>query len=657
MLSRPHAKHRAGRTEDGKWDIKGGWIMHPYSHWPNVRWVSTLALMLPLAGVGGLGTAYAQQGDLVSLQDDPAQWVMPNGNYAAWNYSPLDQINLDNIRDLSVAWTLPIPIVDSHQAAPLVVGDMMYIVTPKPNYVYAIDLARGGVIEWEFRAQLENLELATQRACCGAKTRGLAYAEGKIFFNTLDGQVIALDASNGELVWRDGPTDYQISEVRTGAPLVVGQNVIFGVSGGDRGVRGHVTAYDIDTGEVRWRYYNIGPNEDMGIGPRFQPFYADDQIPNPALASWPGDSWRLGGASVWGWFSYDPELDYFYYGTGNCTPWNPDYRREWGVIDLDERGGVASYRNNYCASLLARDAQTGELIWAYNVTPQDQWDLDEVSAAVLVDLEIDGRVRRALIRASRNGYFYVHDRATGELLVQPWAFGPNDIIRGVDMVTGRPLYNLEKINFTHLEDRRRYLPDAEDTTVSWCPGTAARNWQNDAYSPRTGLLYTPVSNRCGTMTVFEGEYVPGARYNLRTPGTPPPSPMGDHASELQANDPVSGRTVWRVTWSAGNNTPVMATAGDLVFQGGADEGVFRALDARTGDVVWNFRTGSNFQGSAMSYVGPDGRQYIAIIASSGGGDQLVEFDAPPDAASRYRRAGTTLYVFALPPSVVERRNQ
>ena len=160
------------------------------------------------------------------------------------------------------------------------------------------------------------------------------------------------------------------------------------------------------------------------------------------------------------------------------------------------------------------------------------------------------------------------------------------------------------------------------------------------------------------MTVFEGEYVPGARYNLREPGAPPPSPMGNHAGELQANDPVSGRTVWRVTWSTtANNTPVMATAGDLVFQGGADQGVFRAFDARTGDIVWTFRTGSNFQGSAMSYVGPDGRQYVAIIASSGGSDPLVAFDAPPDAASRYRRTGTTLYVFALPPSVVERRDQ
>jgi PQQ-dependent dehydrogenase (methanol/ethanol family) len=617
--------------------------------------IGMVALMASMAGALGVGVGATQEGDLVALQKDPGQWVMPNGNYAAWNYSPLDQINLDTVRDLSVAWTLPLPITDSYEASPIVVGDMMYVVTPKPNYVYAINLARGGIIEWEFRAELEELSLTTQRACCGGKTRGLAFGDGKIFFNALDGQVIALDARTGRKVWSDGPTNYAISEVRTGPPIVAGRHVIVGVAGGDRGVRGHVTAYDIDTGKRAWRVYNIGPNEDVGIGPRFRPFYADDKVPNPALASWHGESWRLGGASVWGWFSYDPELNYLYYGTGNCGPWNPDYRREWGVVDLDEHGGVRTFRNNYCASILARDAATGELIWAYNVTPQDQWDLDEMSAAVLVDLAIDGRTRRALIKASRNGYFYVLDRATGELLVEPWAFGPNDIMRGVDMTTGRPLYNIEKMNFTHLDDRKRYVPNATDTAIAWCPGVAARNWQNDAFSPRTGLLYTSTSNRCGTMRVVEGTFVPGGLYNLRTtPGAPPRSPMGDHAGELQANDPVSRKTVWRVKWPTGNNTPVMATGGDLVFQGGADQGLFRAFNARTGDIVWTFRTGSNFQNSAISYLGPDRRQYIAIIGSSAGGDPQVAYNAGPDAVARHRRAGSVLYVFALPPSVTGR---
>ena len=611
--------------------------------------MTAIALTLVLLVGVVAATTNAQEADLVSLQADPAQWVMPNGNYAAWNYSPLDQITLENVGDLSLAWTLPLPILDAHQAAPLVVGDTMYIVTPKPNRVYAIDLARDGVVKWEFRAELEDLELVTQRACCGAKTRGLGYADGKVFFNTLDGQVIALDASTGEVVWQDDPTDYPVSEVRTGAPLIVGRNVIFGVSGGDRGVRGHVTAHDIDTGELRWRYYNLGPNQDVGIGPRFQPFYADDKVANPALDSWFGDSWRLGGGAVWGWFSYDSELNYFYYGTGNCGPWNPDYRREPGVIGLDEHGGVSEYRNNYCASLLARDATTGELIWAYNVTPQDQWDLDEVSAAVLVDLEIGGEMRRALIRASRNGFFYVLDRATGELLAEPWAFAPNDIISRIDMETGRPSYNLDKIQFTDLEDRQRYVPEAENTNVPWCPGISARNWQNDAYShapdcstrPRRTGAAPCVSSRAsmcrGNATVSARAV---ARQNLHpwviTPTSCRPTILSraEPPGAWNGRPPTTPRSWLRpATWSSREapirgcsapSTLVLATS-----PGSSGPGlVSRARPYRT----W----------------GPDGRQYIAIVGSSPATDPQVALDTPEDAVTRFRLAGTILYVFALP---------
>ena len=274
---------------------RGGRIKHQQCNRAGGGRAAALAILL-LVGVGTAPTQ-AQEDDLVALQADPAQWVMPNGNYAAWNYSPLDRIDVDNVRGLSVAWTFPLPILDSHQAAPLVVGDTMYLVTPKPNRVYALDLRQNGSVRWEYRVEVEELDLVTQRACCGAQTRGLAYADGKLFFNALNGEAIALDAATGAELWRDDPTDYPSSEVRTGAPLVAGRVVIFGVSGGDRGVRGHVTAHDIDTGEVRWRFHNLGPNADVGIGPRFRPFYADDRIPNPALDSWFGDSWRLGGGA------------------------------------------------------------------------------------------------------------------------------------------------------------------------------------------------------------------------------------------------------------------------------------------------------------------------------------------------------------------------
>ena len=607
-------------------------------------WIPLLSLLcvfdVPEAAVAQEGSA-----------GDPSQWVMPNANYAGWNYSPLDQITVDNVEQLTMAWTTQLGIQDSYEASPLVIGDTMYIVTPKPNYVYALDLVRQGVIKWEFRPEIPDLETAVRSACCGAQSRGLAYADGRIFFATLDGQVFALDSETGEEIWRAENANIASGETVSAMPLLVGDKVIVGVAGGERGVRGHVTAYNTDTGRFRWRYYSMGPNNEVGIGSRFDPFYPDDRIPDPALDTWYGDSWRRGGGSVWGWFTYDPELNLFYYGTSNCGPWNPDYRREWGVVELDEDGGLTGFRNNYCSSILARDADSGELIWAYNVTPQDQWDLDEPSANILVDLEIDGQPRKTLVRAARNGFFYVFDRATGEMLLEPWMFVYNDLIQGVNMETGRPRYDIGKIMFTDLEDRQKYVPDAEDTAVGWCPGIAARNWQNDAFSPRTGLLYTSTSNRCGMLRMIEGEYVPGQGYTLRERGGRAPRPPNEEVvGELQANDPVAGETVWRIQWTTANNAPVMATGGDLVFQGGPNEGVVRAFDARTGDIVWTFRTGSNFRNSPITYIGPDGRQYVAIIGSQRPGSVQVTPDAEPDAGARFRRAGSALYVFALPPA-------
>ena len=586
-----------------------------------------------------------------AFESDPSQWVMPNANYAGWNYNSLDEINVDNVETLEMAWTMQLGIQDSHEASPLVIGDTMYIVTPKPNYVYALDLTRQGVIKWEFRPEFPDLETAVRSACCGAQTRGLTYADGRIFFATLDGQVFSLDAETGDVIWRAENADITIGETVSTAPLVVNDNVIVGVAGGEYGVRGHVTAYGIGTGLLRWRYYSMGPNNEVGIGPRFDPFYPDDRIANPALDSWFGDSWRRGGGSIWGWFTFDPELNLFYYGTSNCSPWNPDYRREWGVVELDEQGGLTGFRNNYCSSILARDADSGELIWAYNVTPQDQWDLDEPSAMVLIDLEIDGQTRQTLVHPGRNGYFYVFDRGTGEMIVEPWMFVYNDLIAGVNMETGRPQYDIGKMMFTDVADRQNYVPDADDIAVGWCPGIAARNWQNDAFSPRTGLVYTSTSNTCDLLRMVEGEYVPGDRYALRERGGRAPSPPGEEiVGELQANDPVAGETVWRVQWTSTNNAPVMATGGDLVFQGGPNEGVVRAFDARTGDIVWTFRTGSDFRNAPITYLGPDGRQFVAIIGSTRGGNEQVTADTEPDDGARFWRPGTALYVFALPPA-------
>ncbi len=529
----------------------------------------------------------------------------------------------------------------------------------------ALDLNNNGAIIWEFRPDVDREGALT--ACCGDQTRGLNYAEGKIFYNTADGQVFALDAETGEALWRSVGADVTIREHTMGNGIVIGDLYIIGNEGGEAGVRGKVSAFDIADGQTQWVMYSMGPDNEVGIGPRFNSFYADDQA--GSLSTWFGDSWRRGGGTVWGYFTYDPDSNIFHYSTGNCGPWNPDYRREWGVINLDANGGLVDYRNNWCAGQMARDATTGELIWAYGITPADPWDIDEPLITPLVDLEIAGEMRETAIKASRAGTFYVWDRNTGELVTEPWHFVYVDIDAGVDMETGRKMYDITRWPFTHLEDRQQYtdyqMPGAEErddytgTETASCPGNAARNWQNDAWSPVTGLLYTATDNSCFTQVVLEGEYAAGEGYTLRRgAGTYPGGNNRDIltgepteiAGQLQANDPVTSQTIWQVEWTVNNNVPVMATAGGLVFQGGSNAGVMRAFDAATGDILWAFPVGSSFSASATTYIGPDGRQYVAIIASASNTGQ-VNLDDDADDADRYRRGGATLFVFALPQAV------
>jgi len=576
-----------------------------------------------------LGSAFANN-DVLRVTQDPGQVAMANVDYQGTNFSPLDRINTFNVRNLQVKWTFQLGVTDSLEAPPLVIGDTMYVLTPKPNTVYAIDLVNPGVLKWSFRPEMPGLDQA--KACCGAQSRGLSYAEGKIIFNTLDGQLFALDANTGEVVWHNpAVVDLSITETTTNAPLIVGDNIIIGNEGGERGVRGWVAAFDLNTGEQKWKYYNTGPDEEMGIGERWNPFYAADQVEEPGVSTWYGDSWRLGGGTTWGYFTYDPMSNLFYYGTANCAPWNPDYRRDPATAP-----GFEEYPSKYCAAIIARDATTGEMVWAYQTTPQDQWDFDEPGQNPLADIVIDGELRHVIVKAARNGIFYVFDRLTGEILNDPKPYTTVTWTHGVDRETGLPDFNMATAVYTD-------IPTEEPV----CPFIAGNNWYNDAYSPVTGLLYFQAENRCSTFTGTEGEYTPGESYVLMRFSDTRDGP-GGWAGELQAWDPVRNEKVWGLKASVGmDNKPVMVTAGNLVF-GGTDQGLFRAVDARNGEVVWTFRTGGDFRGSPVSFLGPDGRQYIAVITSRGPSDPQVGQNTAADNAARYRRTGSTLYVFGLP---------
>jgi len=316
---------------------------------------------------------------------------------------------------------------------------------------------------------------------------------------------------------------------------------------------------------------------------------------------------------------------------------------------------------------MARNATTGELVWAYNIVPQDAWDLDQPLITPLIDVTVNGVAKKAAVKFSRLGYMYLWDRATGELLNQPWMAEYTDLVtaKGIDMTTGRPSYNIDTMMFTNVEDRRKYTQadprggankpaNYTGTEVEYCPGTAARNWENDAWNPKLGILYTHSDTTCAAQIVVTGEYKPGEGYTLRQTAGGAAAPNKDLdgkvttiGSRLQANDPVARKNVWMVPYNDTGRVAVMATATDLVFHGNQAEGTFQAYDGKTGKVLWSFRAGARWGQSPISYSF-GGKQYIAIIASSAAANTAVAANAAPDNANRYRRSGTTLYVFKLP---------
>jgi lanthanide-dependent methanol dehydrogenase len=561
---------------------------------------------------------------------DDGEWHMAPKDHAATRYSTLDQITTANVRNLSLAWTASTGTLRGHEAAPLVVGSKMYVVTPFPNLLHAYDLTTSPAsLAWTFDPKVDRA--AQGVACCDVVNRGAAYHNGKIIYNTLDAHTVAVDAESGEEVWRTRMGDINRGESMTMAPLIVKGLALVGNSGGEFGVRGWIAALDADTGEERWRGYSTGPDRDVLIGDDYRPFYAQDRGKELGVTTWPPDHWRIGGGTVWGWVSYDPELDLIYYGTGNPGPWNPDARPG---------------DNKFTCAIIARRPETGAVIWTYQFSPHDQFDYDGVNENVLLDLPIGGTLRKVLVRPERNGHVYVIDRATGEVLSAE-TFVPVTVTRGIDLVTGRPNEVEDKKTGTK-RDVRNICPAA--------PG--GKDWQPSAFSPRTGLLYIPHNNLCMDMEATEANYIAGTPYvgaSVRMYAGP-----GGHRGQFTAWDPVAARPVWKIEekWPAWSGA--LVTAGDVVFYGTMDRW-FKALDARTGELLWQFQTDSGIIGQPVTYRGPDGVQYVAILAGVGGwagaivaGDLLPEdetsalgmVNATKELPQDTRKGGT-LYVFAL----------
>jgi len=542
----------------------------------------------------------------------PGEWQMPAGDYAASRFSDLGQITPANAKNLRASWTFSTGVLRGHEGQPLVVDNTMYVITPYPNVAYAIDLAQPGQpLKWKFRP--ENAQAAPGQACCDAVNRGAAYADGKLFYNLLDGYTVAVDAATGRQLWRTRMADVARGETMTMAPIVVNGKVLVGSSGGEMGVRGWIAALDAATGKELWRAYNTGSDRDVKVAADFKAFYPQDNGANLGLTSWPGDTWKQGGAAVWGWLSYDPQLNLVYYGTSNPGPWNE---------------GVRKGDNKWSCAILARDADTGELRWAFQVTPHDMWDYDAVNENILVDLPIDGTTRKALVHFDRNGYGYTLDRATGEVLVaQP--FVTMNWSTGVDMKTGRPQVVPEKMT-----GEGKVVKDI-------CPSLeGGKNQQPAAFSPRTGLFYVPTNNLCMDFEVRPVSYIPGTPYiGANAPEKKGP---GGHGGEFIAWDATTGRKVWGIeepfpVWGG-----ALATAGGVVFYGTLD-GWFKAVDAGTGKELWKFKVGSGVVGNPITYLGPDGKQYVAVYSGIGGDmGLLIAGDVAANLPYDVRERGSTL---------------
>ncbi|HEX2688981.1 MAG TPA: PQQ-dependent dehydrogenase, methanol/ethanol family [Kofleriaceae bacterium] len=596
--------------------------------------ILALALGTACQGDSRAGTATGRsaieaRGRLVMVSDgDDGQWTMAAKDFANTRYTALDQITPDNAAELSVAWTYDTGSTNGHEGAPLVVGGVMYLVTPFPNRLVALDLARHGAVRWEYAVPHD--EAARGVACCDTVNRGAAFADGKLYFATLDDHLVAVDAASGRGVFDTKLGDISQGETITMAPIIAGRNVLVGNSGGELGVRGWLTAVDATTGAIAWRAYSTGPDSDCRIGPGFHPFYAMDRGKDLGVTTWPAGKWRNGGGTVWGWLSYDPESDLVYYGTANPGPWNADMRPG---------------DNKWTSGIFARKPKTGEAVWFYQWSPHDLWDHDGVNESILLDLEQGSARRKVLVHPERNGYVYVLDRLTGEVLsADPFVHITTS--RGVDLKTGRLAHNPDKV------------PTPGRVMRDVCPfAPGAKDWEPSAFSPKTGLLYLPHITMCMDEEYTETSYIAGTPFvgaNVRYYAM-----AGGKRGAFTAWDPIARRAAWSIpedfpVWSG-----ALATGGGVVFYGTMD-GVFKAVDATTGRLVWSVRLPSGVIGQPISYRGPDGKQYVAVFSGVGGwAGSIVSLGLDPrdlsaangwgnamqDLSSRTQRGGR-LYVFA-----------
>ncbi|MBB4229438.1 methanol/ethanol family PQQ-dependent dehydrogenase [Rhizobium mongolense] len=553
----------------------------------------TTAVSLSLAG------GVTANDEVQKLISDSKNWAIPTGDYANTRFSKLNQINKDNVKKLQVKWTFSTGVLRGHEGGPLVIGDVMYVHAPFPNTVYALDLNNDGKILWKYEPKQDANVIPIM--CCDTVNRGVAYGDGKVILNQADTTVVALDAKTGKVMWsvKNGEdTAGGKGESGTSAPMVFKDKVLVGISGGEFGVRGHVTAYNLKDGSVAWKAYSTGPDAETLMDGEKTTHLGKPVGKDSGVSSWEGEQWKQGGGTTWGWYAFDPKLNLVYYGTGNPSTWNPV-----------QRPGD----NKWSMTIFARDADTGMAKWVYQMTPHDEWDFDGVNEMILVDgMDISGQKRDVLVHFDRNGFAYTMDRGNGELLVAKkydpavnWA--TEVVMDPKSKEYGRP----------QVVAKYSTQQNGEDTnTTGVCPAALGTKDQQPAtYSPKTGLFYVPTNHVCMDYEPYQVGYTAGQPYVGATVSMyPAPNSHGGMGNFI-AWDAAKGEIVWSKPEQFSVWSGALSTDGDVIFYGTL-EGYIKAVD-KDGKELYKFKTPSGIIGNINTFE-HKGKQYVAVLSGVGG---------------------------------------
>jgi len=548
-------------------------------------------------------TATALANDSVlKCVEDANNWCMQAGDYANTRYSKLDQINTGNVGELRVAWTFSTGVLRGHEGSPLVIGNTMYLHTPFPNIVYALNLDDENRVIWKYEPKQDPSVIPVM--CCDTVNRGVQYADGKIFLYQADTSVVALDAKTGKEVWKAVNGDPKKGETGTSAVLIAGDKVIVGISGGEFGVQGHISAYNMADGRRAWRAYSVGPDSEILFNPEKTTSLGKPVGKDSSLKTWNGEQWKLGGGGTWGWYSWDPKLNLIYYGSGNPSTWNPAQRAGPDGKQIDQK---------WSQSVIARNPDTGEAVWAYQFTPFDEWDYDAVNEMILVDnMEVKGEKHNVLVHFDRNGFGYTIDRKSGIPLVAE-KFDPIvNWATHVDLDPKSPTYGRPAV----VAAKSTFLNGEDANTTDICPSAhGTKDQQPAAYSPLTKLFIVPTNHVCMDYEPFKVEYAAGQPYIGATVSMYPPK-GSPNMGNLIAWDASEGKIVWANKEQFSVWSGVLTTAGGIACVGTL-EGYFKCVDQKTGKLLYKNRTPSGIIGNVFTY-GHKGKQYIGVLSGVGG---------------------------------------